>query len=407
MSSNKLLAWASRGVSVAQLSASLGAEVVEVVERMHGSVSRLPRPLDHLEDDRALGLSRLVYRCVKGGFEASHLGFKKLSVGFESQSDNDPKWLNLRAAMNGVCGDSLLQQGNRMAQPMVFMNEQEAPTSAKQQAPKTLLLYIHGLCGNELYWQDGAHSHATARLAKRLNARVAYLRYNSGRHISENGEDLAALLEPYCANDERIVIIGHSMGGLITRSATYYADQNGLQWPSKLSHFVTLGTPHNGAPAERLGNVANTLLMVSPYTKPLSRLGNIRSAGIRDLRFSNLLHSDWQGIEDPDHYADLRSPVALNANTQYLLVAGTRSECVTENPVDAKHDMLVTVKSAWAMSHKPDFELRGGRVSRVILPATDHLRLMWSCEVYDEIEGWFESLEALTAINSASDFQEL
>lgn len=392
MSSNKFKAWASRGASVAQFGAGLGAEIVEVVERMHGSISRSPMPIGKLEDDSARGISGFVYRCVKGGFEAGHMGLRKLAEEFEDKDDNDPRWLNVRAATNGVCGDALVQRGNPIAQPMTFLAEQAVPDTANSDEPATLLLYIHGLCGSELYWRDGVHEIATAKLAERLNARVAYLRYNSGRHISENGEELAQLLEAYSANDERIVIIGHSMGGLLARSATHYATEHNKQWPTKLSHVVALGTPHNGAPAERLGNMANTILMASPYTNPLSRLGNFRSAGIRDLRFSNLLHSDWQGIEDPDHYDDLRTPVPLNADTEYLLVAGTRSEELTDNPFDAKHDMLVTVKSAWAMGGKPQFVLQGDNINRVILSATDHLRLMWSCEVYDEINGWLDDL---------------
>jgi hypothetical protein len=135
--------------------------------------------------------------------------------------------------------------------------------------------------------------------------------------------------------------------------------------------------------------------MASPYTHPLSRLGNIRSAGLRDLRFSNLQHSDWQAIEDPDHYQDLRTPVPLNTNTEYLFVAGTRSELMTDNPLDAKHDMLVTVESAWALGDNPDFVLQGDNINRVALAATDHLRLLWSCEVYDEINAWLDDLSVL------------
>lgn len=397
MSKKKLKAWASRTASIAQLGAGLGAEIVEVVDRMHGSISRMPSPVGKINDENARGISGFVYRCVKGGFEVGHSGLRMLAQELAKHDDDDPRWLQVRAATNGVCGDELLERGNPMAQPMVFVNEKLIPTAANDDEPKTLLLYIHGLCTSDLAWHDGVHDIVTEKLSENLNARVAYLRYNSGRHISENGEELAHLLETYSADDQRIVIIGHSMGGLLARSATHYASKLGLQWPNKFSHLVALGSPHNGAPAERLGNMANTILMTSPYTNPLSRLGNIRSSGIQDLRYSNLLHEDWENIEDPDHKEDLRTHlVPLNASTQYLFVAGTRSETLTNNPLDAKHDLLVTVESAWAMGDRSEFVLDGDNISRVILPATDHLRLMWSCEVYDEIEGWFADLEELT-----------
>ena len=397
MSKKKLKSWASRTASIAQLGAGLGAEIVEVVDRMHGSISRMPSPVGKIDDERARGISGFVYRCVKGGFEMGHGGLRMLAKELAKHDDDDPAWLQVRAATNGVCGDLLLERDNPMAQPMVFVREQTVPTTSNDNEPKTLLLFIHGLCTSDLAWHDGVHDIVTAKLAETLNARVAYLRYNSGRHISENGEELAHLLETHCADDQRIVIIGHSMGGLLARSATHYANKNQLQWPDKFSHLVALGSPHNGAPAERLGNMANTILMASPYTNPLSRLGNFRSAGIRDLRFSNLMHEDWENIENQDHQEDLRTNlVPLNANTQYLFVAGTRSETLTDNPLDAKHDLLVTVESAWAMGDRPEFVLDGDNISRVILPATDHLRLMWSCEVYDEIEGWFADLGTLT-----------
>ena len=49
-----------------------------------------------------------------------------------------------------------------------------------------------------------------------------YLRYNPGRHISENGRDLAhrlqALVDAWPVPVEAISILAHSMGGLVSRS---------------------------------------------------------------------------------------------------------------------------------------------------------------------------------------------
>lgn len=383
---SKLKNWLSRGSATAQLGAGLGAEVVDVVERMHGSISQAPLPFSKLDDESTRGITGLVYRCVKGSFEACHLGLRKLAESLADPDDQDPHWLAVRASINGVCGDSLEQRGNPLAQQMQ-LNE-----TMPREGSDTLLIYIHGLCMSDLGWRDGVHAKATEALAERLNARVAYLRYNTGKHISENGEAFSGLLEQAAKTDTNIVIIGHSMGGLITRSACHYAEQSGASWLAKLTHVATLGTPHNGAPAERLGSFANSLLTHSPYTNPLSRLGGLRSAGIRDLRFGNLLHSDWQGVENPEQPDDLRTPVALPQHIQWLLLAGTRSEFLTDNPLDAKHDLLVTVASAWAQADNADFTLQGDNINRVLLSATDHMRLMWSCEVYDEINAWLDDL---------------
>ena len=54
-----------------------------------------------------------------------------------------------------------------------------------------------------------------------------YLRYNTGRHISTNGQQFAQMLQALCdawpIPVESVSLLGHSMGGLIIRSACWYA----------------------------------------------------------------------------------------------------------------------------------------------------------------------------------------
>ncbi|MDD9893990.1 MAG: alpha/beta fold hydrolase [Gammaproteobacteria bacterium] len=380
---DKLKSWLSRSSAIAQMGVGLGAEVVDVVERMHGSISNKPSPFAKEADENTRGITNLVYKAVKGGFGAGHLGLRKLAEALADADDNDPTWLQVRAAINGVCGDALEQRGNPLAQPMILVDGVSADD------PDTLLLFIHGLCMHQPGWFEGAHLESAKDLSQALNAKAQYLSYNTGRHISENGECLAQLLEKEAAGYKRIVVVGHSMGGLLTRSACSYAAEQDMEWLNKLSHVATLGTPHHGAPAERLGNWANGLLMLSPYTKPLSRLGNIRSAGIRDLRFGNLRHEDWLGIDDPDHFDDRRHPVSLTPHVQYLLLAGTRSETIPPNPQEAKHDLLVTVSSAWGEnSDQPELALTGDNIDRVLLADTDHMQMLWSADVYAKLKAW-------------------
>ena len=389
MTDNKLKPWLSRSSAIAQMGVGLGADIVDVVERMHGSISNKPLPWAADADDRTRGITSFVYKTIKGSFDASHLGLRKLAETLADPDDSNPTWLQVRAAINGVCGDALAMRGNPLVQPMAFVDAEPMV-----EEPDTLLLFIHGLCMHEAGWFDGVHQAQAKVLAERLNARVAYLRYNSGLHISENGEQLAKLLDSYAANEKRIVIIGHSMGGLLTRSACYYGGKQSAGWLNKLSHVVTLGTPHDGAPAERLGSWANSLLTYSPYTKPLARLGQIRSKGKQDLRHGCLRHDDWQALNNEEQATDIREPVPLLDKTEYLLVAGTRSEAVGDNPYACKHDLLVTVRSAWAANeNRPEMVLQGDNVNRVLLTATDHMHLLWSCEVYDEIHAWLDDLE--------------
>lgn len=384
MEANDISKWAARSAALAQLSAGLGTEMADVVERMHGSIGQFPSPWGELEREHTSGITGLVYGCVKTSMSAAHWGLRQAAHTLRGLDQDDEDWLPVEAAINGVCGDGLVDKGNPLAIDMQFAGE----VAATSDNAETLLLFVHGLCMSEFGWQEPSHLRARERLAEQLNARIAYLRYNSGLHISENGERLAELLESYAANDKRIVVIGHSMGGLITRSACHYAEQAGHSWLGKLNQLVCLGTPHNGAPLERLGNFANSLLKTTPYTKPLARLGNLRSSGICDLRHGNLLHGDWREVTDPDHFDDCRTAVPTQAHVDYLLVAGTRSTEIPDSPYEAKHDLLVTVASAWAQSRKPSRSLDGDNIERKLVANTNHMNLLWDAEVYQLIAEW-------------------
>src|SRR5690606_21950304 len=114
--------------------------------------------------------------------------------------------------------------------------------------------------------------------------------------IAANGRELAQRLErlvKYWPGPlQSITIVGHSMGGLLARSAVHEGRRASHRWPALVKHLVFLGTPHHGAPLERAGHGADLLLASSPYSAPLARLGRLRSAGITDLRHGHLRHPD-------------------------------------------------------------------------------------------------------------------
>src|SRR5581483_10403478 len=115
-------------------------------------------------------------------------------------------------------------------------------------------------------------------LARECGFTSVYLHYNSGRHVSLNGRDLAHALEALVASwpapPEELVLLGHSMGGLVIRSACHQARLAGHRWLERLSKLAFLGTPHHGAPLERAGNLFNILLEASPYSASLGRIGS-------------------------------------------------------------------------------------------------------------------------------------
>ena len=186
-------------------------------------------------------------------------------------------------------------------------------------AGRKVLLLVHGSCMNDLLWNRRGHDHGAA-LARDLGYTAVYLHYDSGLHVSTNGRELASLLERLVAawpvRVAELSIVAHSMGGLVSRSACHQAGEAGLRWPRRLRKMVFLGTPHHGAPAERLGNWVNVVLGAAPFTGPLARLPRIRSAGVTDLRHGNLLDEDWQGRDRFGRGPDRRRPVPLPTGVQ-------------------------------------------------------------------------------------------
>ena len=175
------------------------------------------------------------------------------------------------------------------------------------------------------------------KLAEELHVRTLYVRYNSGLHLSENGRALHQLLSelvttyPEAIGD--LVLVGHSMGGLVIRSAGHYAslrEELGVKseelaekqkrnantatssaksktlhsqlltlnstWLPHLRQIFLLGTPNDGSWLEQNSHLTARLLQrINLFpTRFLSRAINQRSNGIKDLRHSVLVDEDWQ-----------------------------------------------------------------------------------------------------------------
>jgi pimeloyl-ACP methyl ester carboxylesterase len=211
----------------------------------------------------------------------------------------------LLAALNGVLGDHLAATGNPLAIPMRLRRSRRgarpSPRALAARVPRasaTVVVAVHGLCMSDRHWARDGHDHR-AVLARALAADVLSLSYNTGLHVSTNGRELAALLETlvdaWPVEVKRLVVVGHSMGGLVARSAAEYGARSQHRWRDRLDSLVFLGTPHHGSPLERAGHGVDVLLESVPYAAPFARLGRVRSAGITDMRYGSVADEDWQG----------------------------------------------------------------------------------------------------------------
>lgn len=292
----------ARGFGRLALDATLG--LTSLVEIMHHNILRAPGVVGKSTQQPARGITGFVYKSIRGvtrlvGGGIDHVLGQLAALLDNGASSNERE--AMLSALNGVLGDHLAATANPLAISMQLRRggkPLDLTHNGLRGATGNVLLMVHGLCMNDLQWRRNGHDHAVALSADGAFTPV-YLRYNSGLHISLNGRALAeqieALLRAWPVPIAKLVIITHSMGGLVARSACRHGERASHDWLRHLRDMVFLGTPHHGAPLERGGNWVDLILGASPYTTAFARLGKIRSAGITDLRHGSLIDEDWEG----------------------------------------------------------------------------------------------------------------
>ncbi|MEJ8840477.1 esterase/lipase family protein [Ramlibacter sp. AN1133] len=354
--------------------------VTRIAEGLHGSIARLALPVGRVREAPAGGIAGFVYRTVRGSSSLVGQGLDALLAPFdqEAHGDDSPAGLAWRAALNGVVGDHLARTGNPLALPMELI--------VRGPATPRILLQVHGLCMSDAAWTRKGVDHGQA-LAQALDRTPVYVRYNSGLHVSTNGDELAARLEDLLAHwpvpVESLAIVGHSMGGLVARSAVHRAQAAGMAWPRRLRQMVFLGTPHHGAALERGGNWLHAVLGTSPYLAPFTRLGTLRSDGITDLRHGNLLAADWRNGRHLHH--DTRTPVPLPAGVACYAVAGALGPAGKGKPWG---DGLVSVDSALGRHPRRSHALRIPRERTWVARGVHHLDLLSDASVAARLAAW-------------------
>ena len=216
------------------------------------------------------------------------------------------------AVLNAILGDELAEQGSPLAIPMAVRRaradvvpRRESLEVAFPEATSKVAVFLHGLGETEESWRLHADRHGLgtestygSRLAEDLGYTPVYLRYNTGLHTSENGRHLTSLLDDVVAAwptpVAELILVGHSMGGLVSRSACHYAHQRNHSWVSMLRHVFYLGTPHLGAGLEQWVSRLSGVFGKLDESRPLASILDRRSAGIKDLSAGYLLDDDWR-----------------------------------------------------------------------------------------------------------------
>ena len=394
---------ALRGAAKLATEATTGlTDLVEAVHARIASVPGLPGPAD----GRTRGITGLVYKTIRGvtravgGSVDTLLGALAPALAPRPGAEPglpSPEREAILAALNGVLGDHLAKTANPLAIRMAFRSggralplQRAALATALPEAGDKLLVLIHGLCMNDLQWRRGGHDHGEA-LGAALGFTPVHLHYNTGLHVSTNGRALAhqleQLLEQWPRPIARFAIVAHSMGGLLARSALHYGRAAGHRWTDRLDDLACLGTPHHGAPMERVGQGVDMLLSATPYAGPFGRLAKLRSAGITDLRHGNLIDEDWVGGDRFESATDRRKALPLPAGPRCYAIAGTIAQ---EGDLKDKllGDGLVTIASALGKHRLVKRTLEFPPEHQRVFEQTGHLQLLASPAVFEQLRDW-------------------
>jgi len=329
--------------------------------------------------DNIRRVSKLVHKGIDKVFDQFNQEARlNISVGKKS---------SILSALNGVVGDYLALRHNALALPMHFKKTAEPPSDK-------LLILVHGLCMNDEQWLWQGHNHGAA-LAEQFGMSPVYVHYNTGLHISSNGQqfdqEMQKIIENWAVPINEIVIIGHSMGGLVVRSGLHYAQKRAADWQNLVRKICFLGTPHHGAPVERLGSYVDFVLQSLPFVQPFARLGKIRSAGIEDLRFGNITDEDWLHFDSRQKLKDTRQIVKLPPNIAYFAAAAVLGASDCEWKVRILGDSLVQIESALGQHREKEKNLAFAPQNTRVFYNTNHFELLGSKEVYAQLLEWLQN----------------
>lgn len=359
------------------------AGITDLVEALHGTIGNWIT-----REPKTKGITRFVYRSIGGvtrlvgsGLDTTLGALSKLpplAAARRSSAERDA----VLAALNGVLGDYLVETRNSLR---ITMSLRQAGETIDPQslagATGHVLVLVHGLCMNDRQWHREGHDHGEA-LAQEFGYTPLYLHYNSGRRIAENGREFAGLLESALAQwpvpVKSLTIVGHSMGGLVTRSACAAAGEAGHRWLKRLDKIVFLGTPHLGAPLAKGGKWIDVILDATPWSAPFARLGKVRSAGIQDLRVGKILDATPAG----------GAAVPLPSGVVCHAIAASMGQGGKSLKGKVLGDGLVTVASALGEHSDPSRSLGIPKTRQRVCHDMGHLALLNRPEVYEQLRKW-------------------
>jgi len=388
----------------AQLLLDVAGGVTRIAERTHRTIVREINPLNRLRDVAGVPAKEReghTYQFIQSTMFSLQQGLHRSLDGFSADDEppHSAQSEKVAAALNGVCGDHLEASNNPLAITLHFRDSQGAKlrpdagsvSAIFPDASPRIVLLVHGLCLSHEYWKGHEKADLGIELQRAHGFTPLYLNYNTGRHISSNGrelsEQLQVLIDAWPVEVEELVLIGHSMGGLVIRSACWYGSEPTLPWTHLVKKALYLGSPHHGSALAKAGHLLTFVMHRFRYASPFA-LAQHTSAGIKDLRHGNLLDDDWKGINQDEYRPDIRKPVPLLEGARHYFLAAT----IGDHPADFYStmvgDLLVRLDSAKG-HHSDDLKKLHIRPEDCrVFEKLNHLALLDNKVVHDQILEW-------------------
>ena len=251
-----------------------------------------------------------------------------------------------------------------------------------------VLLLVHGIK------PGGKYTHFT-KMAKHFsenkNMQIYAVEYDSSGGLSRLGMQLAEIISEAAPLGRKIKIVSHSMGGIVSRTAL---EMYGVA--DKVSHLVTLGSPHLGIALLASRNIAINIQDDKTRKKMAEDIfqesdGSVSVDDIElELKSSLITHLD---LRANSHFLNSLNSLPKPQDTKYFLVAGvdatgydtTWSKILKPGMRDVNNDGFITEGSALAYSLNID-----DKTARYPL---NHATIRTDPEVFKAISHWL-GLEA-------------
>ena len=284
--------------------------VTELVEAMHRTIAGGPASSAGRSAPGRL-VTGLVYGSVRGVTRWSARHRRRLSRSSRrcsATSAPGPEREAVLAALNGVLGDYLVETGNPLAIEM--RRAASSGGSALALEPRRCARAARGArqaarAGPRLVMNDlqmdpprprprrgaGARPRLHAGLPP-LQQRPAHLdQRRAARRLLERWSRAWPVPRRRARSS-----LGHSMGGLVARSACHVGEAGRARAGARSCAGWSASARRTTARRSSAAATGSTsLLGVSRYSAPLARLGKLRSAGVTDLRYGNVLDEHWHG----------------------------------------------------------------------------------------------------------------